>query len=250
MVQLQGNFLELLTVAEPDLISPTSAGSFGFGAFNRDFLERREGFSMLVLQSDDARQDQAEFAAKGLSDYAPFDFSRSATLPDGSTAKVAFSLAFVTHPEMPEAAFFTCQQHAPELFWKAAYQRHENGAQVVSEAIMVAEEPERYAGFLRALHGEEAVGQEAGRLTASTTLGRLCLLTPARFTARFPGSGPIAGARGPHFAAYRVVLSDRDSAVAMWQRNALPLRQNEHGHFLPASEGHGVVIEFTGPEDG
>src|SRR5262249_18581637 len=107
LAQFQGNFLELLAVADPAKIPPAEAGRFSFGAFNQAFLRRRQGLSMLVFQSTDARRDQAEFAARGLETYEPFDFSRQAKLPDGSLKIVAFSLAFVTEPRMPDAAFFT-----------------------------------------------------------------------------------------------------------------------------------------------
>src|SRR5260221_677211 len=89
LVQLHGNFLELLTVVDRRLIKPVAQGEFAFAAFNERFLVEREGMSMLVFASDDARRDQREFAASGLETYAPFDFSRLARLPDGSDATEA-----------------------------------------------------------------------------------------------------------------------------------------------------------------
>ena len=73
LVQLQGNFLELLAVAEPEKIPAPAPGQFSFGAFSQAFLKKRQGLSMLVFRSADARRDQAEFAARGLETYAPFD---------------------------------------------------------------------------------------------------------------------------------------------------------------------------------
>jgi len=128
LVQLQGNFLELLAVGDPAQIPPATPGHFSFGAFNQTFLRKYQGMSMLVFDSQDARRDQAEFAARGLETYAPFDFSRKAKLPDGREVEVSFSLAFATDPRLPDAAFFTCHQHTPEFFWKPEYQRHANTA--------------------------------------------------------------------------------------------------------------------------
>ncbi len=133
LVQFAGsNFLELLALNDAARIPPHGPPDhFSFAAFNQAFLGRiGEGASMLVFASRDARADVAAFRARGLVTYAPFDFGRKAMLPDGREAQVGFSLAFVTHPEMPDAAFFTCQQrHPPELFWRPAYQRHANGAE-------------------------------------------------------------------------------------------------------------------------
>src|SRR5256885_7300767 len=88
LVQLQGNFLELLGVDDPAKIAPAKAGEFSFGAYNDQFLKTREGFSMLVFASDDARRDRDEFGRVGLTTYAPFDFARAAKLPDGKEATV------------------------------------------------------------------------------------------------------------------------------------------------------------------
>ena len=88
---------------------------------------------MLVLDSSDARADVAAFRAAGLQTYEPFDFSRKARLPDGREVTVGFSLAFATDPRLPNAAFFTCQQHSPEHFWNPRYQRHPNRALTVLE---------------------------------------------------------------------------------------------------------------------
>jgi hypothetical protein len=44
------------------------------------------------------------FTADGQGAYAPIDFDREARLPDGGTARLAFSLAFATDPAMPMLA--------------------------------------------------------------------------------------------------------------------------------------------------
>src|SRR5262245_37044511 len=62
IVQLPGFFIELLTVAEPEKLG-TDGFSALFGTFNRLFLKRHEGFSLLMLESRDAVADAAEFRA-------------------------------------------------------------------------------------------------------------------------------------------------------------------------------------------
>src|SRR5687768_8279826 len=76
LVQFDGCFLELLAVSALEKIAAAEPGAFSFGAFNRDFLSRREGLSMLVLDSRDARQDRERFRVAGLETYATFDFGR------------------------------------------------------------------------------------------------------------------------------------------------------------------------------
>ena len=81
--------------------------------------------------------------------YVPID--RKSTLPGGEEVTVAFSLSFVTHPLMPGCAWFVCQQHYPEHFWKPDYQRHANGARAMRRIWVQAENPSEHGDFLAAL---------------------------------------------------------------------------------------------------
>ncbi len=200
LVQLDGNFIELLTIADADKVRAAEFEGFGFGDFCMRFVDRHEGMSMLVFEGADARAEQAEFAAAGLDTYAPFDFSRSAQLPDGGEATVGFSLAFVTHPGMPEAAFFTCQQHAPEHFWKPDYQQHANGARQITRVVMVADDPPAYADFFGKVQSPDAVTTDVDRLTVATNRGELMMVTPAAFAADWPGAECPDVTDGPRFA--------------------------------------------------
>ncbi|HEY7610032.1 MAG TPA: VOC family protein [Alphaproteobacteria bacterium] len=243
LVQLNGCFLELLGVSDPAKIAPFRPGEFSFGARNRDFLAEREGMSMLVFQSRDARRDRAEFAAAGLETYAPFDFAREAKLPDGTTARVAFSLAFVTDPRMPEAAFFTCQQHAPRYFWKREFQLHANGARGIAEVVMVAPEPAALAAFFAALQGKESVRGEDGALRVATARGRISVVTPPAFAARFGAASP--GPPTPHFAAFRISGVDPAAAAARLGAAGIPHRASDGTLQVPAAAAFGVAVEFA-----
>jgi hypothetical protein len=203
LVQLEGCFLELLSVFESENIREPAEGQFSFAAFNRDFLSQREGMSMLVLDSTDARADVAAFRAARLQAYEPFDFSRKARLPSGREATVGFSLAFATHPAMPEMAFFTCQQHTPEHFWKTEYQRHANRALTVLEVCMVAERPGDHAGFLSAFAGFPAATVAEGGVTVRTARGNITCLTPRGFEMSFRRAAPDIE-RGPRFAGFTI----------------------------------------------
>src|SRR5205823_3759051 len=101
IVQLDGFFVELLTVAEPELIIPAQTGRFSFGAFNQEFLGDGEGFSMLVLESRDAAADAAAFRSTGIGDFELFPFEREGKRPDGTTVKLGFSLAFARDAKAP-----------------------------------------------------------------------------------------------------------------------------------------------------
>ena len=241
LVQLDGCFLEILGIADAAKIPPHAPDQFSFGAHNREFLARREGLSMLVFQSHDTRRDQAEFAAAGLQTYAPFDFGREAKLPDGGTARVAFSLAYVTDPRMPDSAFFTCQQHAPKYFWKREYQVHGNGARTIAEVAMVAPDPPAFAGFFAKLQGSDSVRIIDGALAVATARGRIAVMTPRAFETRF--AAPPSGGE-PHLAAFRIAGADIKALAARLALAGMPHRLVDGAVRVPASLAFGVAIEF------
>ena len=51
LIQLHGTYLEPLAITAPQDVSEHRPGHFSFGAFNRDYLARHEGFSMLVFDT-------------------------------------------------------------------------------------------------------------------------------------------------------------------------------------------------------
>lgn len=242
LIQLEGCFLELLSVFEPGQIPPPAPGQFSFAAFNRDFLAQREGMSMLVLDSIDARADVAAFRAAGLQTYEPFDFSRQARLPTGKEVSVSFSLAFATHPTMPDMAFFTSQQHAPQHFWKTEYQRHTNRALTILEVCLVAERPADHAGFLSAFAGFPAATIADG-ITVRTARGNITCLTPRGFERSFRRTAPEMN-RGPRFAAFTIGVRRMARLEESLANSGYVLhRDGSHRAVLPV-DVNGIALAF------
>lgn len=181
LIQLDGFFIELLTLADPArIIEPTQTG-FSFGAFNRDFQARQEGISMLVADSKGAAADRADYEAAGLKLFEPFGFERVANLPDGKTAQVAFDLTFAQDPAGPELGYFACHSKFPENFWKPAFQAHANGASGISAIYMVSEEPAAHRAFLSGFIGQEQVEIAPDALVVPTARGAIRVLSDAAY---------------------------------------------------------------------
>ena len=243
LVQLDGNFIELLAIADPAAIRPAEPGHFSIGAYSAQFLSRRRGISMLVFASGDARRDHAEFVKKGLDTYAPFDFSRRAKLPDGSEVTVGFSLAFVTHRDLPDAVFFVCQQLAPQYFWKPEYQQHANTALVLDEIVLTAPRPAALAEFFAALHGAQSLRRTPDALTVETGRGRISVLEPEPARARF-GALPADPAT-PHFVGYRVLVRDLGVAARILSAADVPHRADGKIMRVAAADNFGAALEFA-----
>jgi hypothetical protein len=93
IVQFDSVFIELLTLAEPDKLGDDGFSRL-FGAYTGDFLTRGEGLALLILESRDARSDEAQFRAAGVAISEDMTFEREGKRPDGASVKVGFSLAF------------------------------------------------------------------------------------------------------------------------------------------------------------
>ena len=240
IVQFGQNFIELLGVVDDRAIEPMSETHFSFGAFNEAFLEAREGMSMLVLTTDDARADAERWRARGLRVFDPFHWSRKATLPDGSEVSVAFTLAFVVDPLMPDIAYFSCQQHNPELFWKPQYQAHANGAGAVRAVSIAARDPSRHRAFFAALVDEGAVVDEGGALEVHLSDGLIRVLPSSA-----AGLGDDADAGDGRFVAADIAIADLDRAAGCLEESAIPFSRRGRALRVDAAQCFGLALELV-----
>ena len=216
IVQLPGFFIELLTLAEPDKMTG-DVFSEKFGAYNRDFVDRGDGLSMVVLESQSAVHDEAAFRSAGIAASDATRFDREGKKPDGTPVKVAFTLAFVADQQAPDASFFTCQQHYPENFWNPAFQNHDNGVSGIAGVVLVADEPARHREFLLAFTGATAARDERDGFTIDLPRGAIGVMTPSAFWERF-GQHPPVTERGARLAALRFRVADPAAAGALLEQ--------------------------------
>lgn len=228
LVQFRSSFLELITVGDAGQIPPHAPGHFSFGAFVRDYLTEREGLAMLALGSSDAAADAAQFARDGIAEFEPFFFERSGRQPDGTQARVAFTLAFARDGQLPGAAFFVCQHHHPEAFWNPLLQRHPNGASQTAAVTLAAENPEEHAGFLRAFTGALPSGD--GR--------RYGLGGGGQFTIQAP---PVR----PGFTGYSVGAADLGLVAQRLRAASVPFQHQPDRVTVDPDHGFGARIDFV-----
>jgi catechol 2,3-dioxygenase-like lactoylglutathione lyase family enzyme len=201
IVQFPGVFIELLTLAEPEKLGADGFAVL-FARYNDDFVKRGEGLSMLLLESKEARADEAAFRAAGIGASEGMRFEREAKRPDGSPVNVGFSLAFAENKAAPDIHFATCQQHYPENFWNPAFQQHANGAETVAGVVAVAEAPSRHHDFLLAFTGAQSSRDTSDGFAIDLPRGAIELTTPAGFERRFGLPAPDI-LRGPRLAGLR-----------------------------------------------
>jgi catechol 2,3-dioxygenase-like lactoylglutathione lyase family enzyme len=244
LVQFPGSFLELLSIADASLIPESSGDFFSFGAFNRDFLEKGEGASMLVLESADEAADRAAFAAAGLPTFAPFRFERRAQGPDGSERTVAFSLTFTACDVLPGVGFFTCRQHLPENFWSPALQVHPNGARGIAAVVLRTPEPFAAAQFLSAFADAPAQAV-AGGAVIDTGRGTIRVLTQDAGAAEF-GLEALPAGHAPRLSGFRIAVHNLDALRARLGKAGVRFAEGPAGPVIAARDAFGAGLSFCG----
>lgn len=237
-VQLHGSYLELLAVTKPGDVFEAQPGTFSFPAFNRDYLARHEGFSMLVLGAQDAAAESAGWRDAGLPTYAPFDFSRMAAMPDGGEKRIGFSLAYTSTPDAPWIGHFACQHHAPEYFAQPQFQTHANTAQAIRDVWISGDGALDLAEHMRLFIGGDGVLEAPGRFVFHTPRGDIVLAEAGAFQAAFGIAPPHAG-DGRHLAGFTLRCKNLDffagrGLEAVGDRLVVPPRQ-----------GFGTAIAFA-----
>ncbi|GHG37416.1 VOC family protein [Paracoccus aerius] len=226
IIQFRQSFIELITVPEDADIPPHAPGHFSFGAFVRDYLQRREGVAMLVLSSADATADAVRFAQEGIGDFSPFRFERTGRRPDGSATHVAFSLAFAVDTQAPGLGFFTCQQHFPQAFWNEALQRHANGATAITRVTIAAPRPQDHAAFLSAFTGSPVTEP-----THVSLDGGVITLIP--------------GTAAPAFVGLDVQVPDLEGLAERLRASCIALDEQAGAVTVKPDGLHGVRLSFV-----
>ena len=244
IVQFDGSFLELLTTEDgferPGEDQPLAS----FTSVIDDYLDKREGLAMMVLEGFDAARDHEAYQAAGIGVPKPFGVRRQGRTPAGEPVDVAVSLAFAKSPAITDAGFFVCQQHAPELFWNAAFQVHENGALGVRRVVFTAPDPEQHRAFFERYTGVSGEAADGG-LGFALARGRVEVVTPTRAADMFGAAALPAGLEGPRFAAVDFEVGSPADAAALLKRRAVAFEDLDGRIVVPAGEAFGLTLAIS-----
>jgi Glyoxalase-like domain len=243
IVQFGNAYIELLEIAEPEKIPPHRLRSFSFGAFNRDFLSFREGFSMLILNSCDAAADARALTASGIGDFEVFDFSREGKRPDGTVVKLAFSLAFAQDRASPDVSFAVCRHYFPENFWNPAFQAHANGARRVPGVVLVADNPADHHVFLKALTGVTDLHSNSLGVKAATENGEVDIMQEIAFR-DLTGVSLKASSEGMTLNALRLAVADIAEVEACHRDSGILSRRHGGRLVTPPDIAFGATLIF------
>ncbi len=245
IVQFPGVFIEILTLAEPEKLGDDAISKF-FGRFNGDFLKEHEGLSQLVLASRDAIADEKGFREQGIAASEATRFEREGKRPDGSSVKLAFTLAFASDPQAPEAGFFVCQHHYPENFWNPAFQKHANGVSDVAGVVFVAENPTDHHIFMSAFTGVRDLQSTSSGISVTTAHGEIQVMDPTAYKIHF-GIEPPSVAAGMRFCALRFMTTDLKAIEASLKAAGVRYSRHMERVVVAPADAMGAALVFEQP---
>jgi len=246
VVQLPGFFIEVLTVGEPDKLQekPHAEGlARMFGIANRDFIARGDGFSMLALESRDIYADVEDFRRHGIGISQALPFTREATLPDGSTVTVGFTLAFARDEKSPHTGFFAIQHRDPAMFYKTELQQHANGATTVLGAVLVADNPADHHIFLDAVTGVRDLHASSIGVTAATPRGDVEIMEAVSFRDQF-GTTPKLDGEGASLKGLRLAVPDLDAVERLLATGGIVSHRHVGRLVVPPEDAFGATLIF------
>jgi catechol 2,3-dioxygenase-like lactoylglutathione lyase family enzyme len=241
IVQFPHIFLELITVGQDADIAPHHHEQFSFGAFIQEYLAQREGFAMLVLTSNDAEKDRAEFADKGIGGFAPFSFERQGQRPDGSTVKVAFTLAFARDVLAPDIGYFVCQHHYPENFWNATAQAHPNQVKALTEVALYADNPADHAEFMSHFTGLRDYSATSSSIHFSTR-GAIQIYSKPAFSYFYGQHDDITHTQ---LAGFTLSVSSLDDMIARCKQQSIDYEMVNGALVIAPKTAYGVGLRFV-----
>ncbi len=181
-----GTFLEPLAVAD----AQAYASAQDDNTFVRNDRAARaaygdDGFSHIVLSTEDANADDRDFSERGVSGGPVVRFSRAFRTPDGAQQEAEFLLAFASRNTAPDGCFFTCETVKVPSVDRSSLLQHANGAIKINKVISCMEEPFDIKAFIQKLVGEAIPLESPEELRYALPNTAFSVFTPAAIEQRF-----------------------------------------------------------------
>ncbi len=176
-----GTFLEPLAIGQRETAEAESLGGNVFTARDAAYRFRKgaEGFSAVVMGSDDAAGDHAQFEAAGISAGKILDFGRDFVTPEGGASRMDFRLAFAADLRSPDSFFFICQRINVPKADRSKLIGHENGVVSIKTVLMSEPNPTDFQYLLQEVVNEREVESHSFGMDIKTPNATLSVLTHA-----------------------------------------------------------------------
>ena len=232
------NFLELMSVADPDGVDPTMA----------DVLSADDGIKMIVHLAADIDKFVAMVRQREEAWVDPiWDIRREWQSPDGQRETIRFR---VTKP-VPGGAPFTINAYQPNViaqYLQDRFRQHANGARHIATVtgVVAAQQFASAVAYFEGLYGIPARRDGEGLAAIKPRDVTLRIVTATSFAGLYPEIGP-ALLRLPRLAAVTIEVSDLEGVATLLAVNKVShvLRRQQAGIVVGPDEACGATLEFV-----
>ena len=240
-----GTFLEPLAIAHRETCEEAMLKGNTFVSNDQTYRFRRgqEGFSHLVIKSDDAHADHTMYRKQAISGGRKVRFKRKFETPSGDKGVVKFKLAFAADKRAPDAGFFSCQVLSTAAVDRSALKRHANGVTGLKAVVMAEPNPSDFQYFLQTFLNQREMDNHSFGIELKTKQAEVQVLSPAGMKAFF-GMETERDERGLRFEAFVLsVTSQEDTANYLTSAGVEFARIGNRLVVAPA-RGQGATIAF------
>ncbi|MEP1206442.1 MAG: VOC family protein [Rhizobiaceae bacterium] len=238
-----GTFLEPLGIAQRETCEAKAVKGNTFVANDQTYRFRRgeEGFSHLVVKSQDAKADHGLYKAHGISAGRMVRFSRRFTTPDGENNKVSFALAFAADQRSPDSGFFSCQVVTSAAVDRSKLQRHKNGVSGLKEVILSEVNPTDFQYFFQTYLNQREMDVDSFGMSFDAADSKVTVLSPDGMKA-FYGMDCRRSERGMLFEAFVLAVDNLNAMSELLKSRQISFEHHDTRLIVPAAPGQGTTL--------
>lgn len=240
-----GTFLEPLAIGHRETAEAATLQGNQFTARDAAFRFRRgtDGFSAVVMGSDNAKSDHNDFAKAGISAGQILDFGRDFETPSGEKARMDFRLAFAADLRSPDFFGFTCERINVPKADRSKLIGHENGVVSIKSVVLTEPNPTDFQYLFQELINEREVDAHSFGMDIHASNSTISVLTHEGFEGVF-GVHIHGTMRG--LIARAIVFGTANLAGVREQLTKSGIKFTEHlGRIIVApAKGQGAYFAF------
>ncbi|PSH69355.1 lactoylglutathione lyase [Phyllobacterium brassicacearum] len=239
------SFLEFLAIGQRETCEAEARSGNVFVARDQAYRFRNgnEGFSALVVGTQDAIGDHDAFVKAGISAGAMLNFSRPFRTPDGKEDTAGFRLAFAADLRAPDAFFFTCERVNTPKVDRTALQTHENGAVALREIVLSEVNPTDFQYPLQDVINQRDVNAHSFGIDLRAANANVTVLTPQGLRSFF-GIEASTTERGLRLQAFVLAVRDVAAVETLLSQNNIPFENRGSRLIVHKAPGQGAAIAF------
>jgi len=243
-----GTFLEPLAIAEREICEHAARNGNVF--VNRDqayrFRRGDEGFSALVMGTENAAEDRLQFERDGISAGLNLEFSRPFETPAGEKAIAGFELAFAADLRAPDVFFFTCQKKKAPGLDKSALEQHANGVLGIKRIVMSEQNPSDFQYLLQQVVNQREVNAHSFGIDLASGNAEITVLNAAGLEGYFGVHGGTH-ARGLRLRGIVFAVADLSRVEEQFKQAEVDYASVGGKLVVGTGEGQGAFFAFDTP---